>query len=1165
MIGRTLTCFLLLRCALMPCARAGEEVSSAAPADSGGIPWTITGQSLEGLRAGITTLVRPRAEQGSTTVTAEQGIWYRADGLLNLIGDVVLRDSSRTITAERASYDRGRGLAILTDRVRGAGPEGRLAAHELWYWRDDGRLELRDSVRLEETEWILTARRLLSDTRAQTAVATDSVVILDPRDSTRVGGQRCDLDRVDDHAVVTGSPWLHRPGRDGEVGLDIHGDTLEMRAGGSIGEARGRVHIHRGEVEATCGRALFDFDKDLLKLERDPVAVDPDGDVRGDSMAVILRAGRAERLEVIGHARLRYNPASKPGERNFVQGDTLIALMDSSGVREIEVRSHASSLYIPSPPDRRENVGENLSRALRILVWLENGEARRVDLREQASGEYVLPLERPDSASAAMGDTLYVGRALEHFRSSPQEPLPDSLQRAGPFDPTERVSYQGKAVSFLVPERRIEIRDQGKVHYHDLELDSDEIVYEAARDRVTALGKPTLKDAANTLVGKRMIYRMDRQQGFVYQGKTEFEGGYYRGDEIKRVNDKILLVRGGDYTTCDADSSHYHFHSRKMKILTGERVVARPIVLYLKNIPLMALPYWVFPIRRGRHSGILMPDVEFGFDRSRGRFVRNLGYYLAPNDYSDAMLWGDYYDQRPRWILNGQFRYRLRYRLSGNLYSSYSREQISGGKRARWDLRGDHDQELGERFTLRFRADFVSDKDYRDDREFGGTVDERLNRILRSNIDLRKSWSSSSLSMTVDRTENLDRTSSGYRVQESVPSIDFSVNSFQIGHKADERGRGGRLPFLSTVYSRLSTSFRSTYLRPWNAPSSDNQAARIATGLSSNGSFGPYLKVSPSVSATGAYFRRDRRGRSHQIGGVWDSGLSAQTTLYGTVPLRLGPLVGLRHVIEPSVSYRYAPDFPSLRERDQGRTVSRFASVGGIDLSGAKASSMRMSLTQRFHLKLQGSDPRKPRKIDNLILWTTSSGYDFLRHKKPLSTISNSLRLQPASFFENSWSVSHDPYRRVATSLSVQTAVRISGGAGGSKADTTGQAPLEDYGGFGQAGTGRSRPGERQLGATGPWSISCSHSYSRGETRATESSTLNLSVSLTPTRLWRLGYSVYYDLRRRDVRSQALSLYRDLHCWEIQFDQRASGGNSEYSFRISVKALPDVKYERQRR
>ena len=188
-----------------------------------------------------------------------------------------------------------------------------------------------------------------------------------------------------------------------------------------------------------------------------------------------------------------------------------------------------------------------------------------------------------------------------------------------------------------------------------------------------------------------------------------------------------------------------------------------------------------------------------------------------------------------------------------------------------------------------------------------------------------------------------------------------------------------------------------------------------------------------------------------------------------------------------------------------------------------------------------------------------------MRHNKPLSTISNSLRLQPASFLENSWSVSHDPYRRVATSLRVETVVRFSGGAGKGQADTTRQSPFEDYGGFGQAGKGRARPGGQQPGATGPWAISCSHSYSRGETRATESSTLNLSVSLTPTRMWRLNYSVYYDLRRRDIRAQALSLYRDLHCWEIQFDQRASGGNSEYSFRINIKALPDVKYERQRR
>ncbi len=1152
----------------------GAAAASGSPVPQGeaeeGDPWTITGERLEGSRAGTTVLTSPRAEQEGLSITAKDGVWYRDSDLLNLSGDVILQDSTRTIRSHRASYDRLKRLAVMSGDVRGSGPEGTMGARELLYWRAEGRLELRDSVRLEESGRILTSRMLVYDTNTRRAVATESVTLSDPTERTTVTGRRCEIDRDAGTAVVTGAPRLYRPGLAGESELTIEADTLLTVDQNRAGEARGNVWIRRGSVDARCGRARFDFDGDLLILREQPVARDPDGEVRGDSMAVLLGAGDAERLEVLGNGRVEYLPSAKPGERNLVLGDTLVALMDSTGVHTIEVRGDAKSLYLPSSIDREEEVGQNLSRARTIRITIKAGEARRVDLINGASGEYLLPREKADTLYAQLSDSLYNARAGAAFLESPDDPLPDSLLRAGPYDPRETVAYAADTVAFLVPDRRIELRSNGRVHYQNLELDSRRIDFEASRDRVVAYGEPALKDESSELQGKRMVYRIDRKQGFVYEGMTEMDGAYYRGEEIKRVDDKILLVHDGDYTTCDAETSHFHFHADRMKIRLKDRVIARPIVLYLKNIPVLALPYWIFPMRKGRHSGILMPDVEFGFDSSRGRFLRNIGYYWAPNDYGDAMVWGDYYDATPRWILNSQVRYKLRYKLSGNLFGSYSREDAGAGYSTRWDFRGSHDQELGERFTLRFRANFVSDLDYRDDREFGGTVDERLNRILKSNIDLRKTWSKVSLSLTADRTEYLDKETSTVKVQQNVPSIDFSVNSFPIGRQADERGRGAFLPALSTVYTRLGASIRSTYSKPWEGSSTDNQAARISTGLTDNRKLGPYLSLSPSISATGAYFRRDNRGEEHAVGMVWDAGASARSTLYGTFMLGLGPLVGVRHVVEPSVSYRYAPDFSWLRYTDEaGRQVARFPSVGGISLSGAEASAMSLSLTQRFHLKLRGSDPKKPRKIDNLILLTTSTSHNFLEEDKPWSTISNSVRLQPSRLFESSLSLSHDPYRKNLRSLSVQSSFRLSGGAGGGGAggaDSLGAGePLEEYGGFGQPGKDTGRPGERRLGASGPWSVNISHSFSRGSSRSSASNSANISASLVPASAWRVTASIYYDLKLKEIRSQGLSLYRDLHCWEASFDSRVSGGNSEYYFRINVKSLPDVKYERQDR
>src|SRR5690349_19991413 len=107
-----------------------------------------------------------------------------------------------------------------------------------------------------------------------------------------------------------------------------------------------------------------------------------------------------------------------------------------------------------------------------------------------------------------------------------------------------------------------------------------------------------------------------------------------------------------------------------MKIYLDDKVVQKPVVLYLEDIHVHALPFYVFPIREGRHSGVIFPHFVFGFSSTGGRFIRNAGYYWAINYYADLSAYGDYYQDSPRWIGYLQGRYNVRYLLNGQIYTS---------------------------------------------------------------------------------------------------------------------------------------------------------------------------------------------------------------------------------------------------------------------------------------------------------------------------------------------------------------------------------------------------------------------------------------------------------------------------------------------------------------
>jgi hypothetical protein len=136
-------------------------------------------------------------------------------------------------------------------------------------------------------------------------------------------------------------------------------------------------------------------------------------------------------------------------------------------------------------------------------------------------------------------------------------------------------------------------------------------------------------------------------------------------------------------------------------------------------------------------------------------------------------------------------------------------------------------------------------------------------------------------------------------------------------------------------------------------------------------------------------------------------------------------------------------------------------------------------------------------------------------------------------------------------------------------ADTSRAETGLQYGGKGESGlvesTAGNKPRERTENPIAlPWNLSIQHAYST-RPGGSPANTINTQIDMSPTDKWRVSAGVYVDLVRKEVISNSLSLYRDLHCWEIRFDHRRSGAISEYSFRIAIKQIPDVQYQRQGR
>ena len=1140
---------------LVPIALFTFVLAAAAqdPADrSDDEPYHLTADRLEGsATAGenVYTAIRPTVVHGTTTVTGDSALIYRNRELVLFRGNVRIVDGTTRMWGQEASYDRREKLATLRGNVKIEDGSARITGREARFYRAENRSVITGSPRLEDSTRTLTADRIEHDRAHNVVTAIGKVDAIDRAESTRVTAGRMRYDRAADYAWATVDPVLTRQERGGLVTV-VRSDTLEFDNPRRAAIALGNVRIEREKLRATGRRAEFYRREDRALLLGDPRAWDEEGTARGDSIEIRFAQNRVDALRMWPHAVVEYEakPDSGRGERNIASGDAITVHFAEEEAREAVIVGHAESRYWPGSADSSQG-GRNVSNGDTIRVFFEKGKPSRAIVRGGSKGTYYM---------AAEGDTSHMATR-------------------------ETVQYQGTEIQYDVDRGTVDVLGQADVVYREVHLTADRVTFDSQTDRMRAEGSPVLNDGKDRITGYAMTYDLNTRQGTVFEGQTTYERGFIHGERVRRVSENVLEVAEGTYSTCDLSEPHFHFGSHQMKVMIQDKVVARPVVLYIKRIPVLALPFYVFPIKTGRHSGFQLPQLEFGSATGGGKFVRNVGYYWAISDFMDASAWFDYYQQQS-WVAHGQYRYHKRYGYQGQVSGSYENGFATGFNR--WDLIGSHYQTLGPGFALTAQANMTNSSTYRRDLELGTNVLLRIQRNLRSNLSLQKAWSGGAANLGLLQTQDLDAPPGGLETQRQLPSATLSINAKPIGRPA--RGKDpARLPWLSsTIYSFratglyeqkvYATSVRaettvvapdSIVIQSFNIDSTDARGAtRVDFTLSDTRNVLGFVRVQPLFSLNGIYYSRDQAGDAHQFGAVWRAGVSANTAVYGTFGPVLGPLRALRHVITPTVSFGFQPEQESLFFTDaNGVNRSRFQGISGVSLVSGRQKLVGFSLRNDLHVKV--GDAVRPRVINNLITMETSGFYDLLRTERPLSDLSTRLNVKPIQRSDFGFSFVHNPYDLRLLQFTAATGI---GFQGQSPYGEETRSFYEEPGAQVQDPNALTPQGLTPSAL--PWMVNVSAGYAGsrardplapgGYTPWNSSVTLRGLGSLNLTKNWHLDYSCQFDAKLGRMVSQAFTVKRELHCWEMQLTRSISGDvANEYYFKINVKNLPEVYYE----
>ena len=793
-----------------------------------------------------------------------------------------------------------------------------------------------------------------------------------------------------------------------------------------------------------------------------------------------------------------------------------------------------------------------------------------------------------------------------------------------------RIDYSAEdSLTFFLDSKDVFLYNKAKIDYDKMKLesgfmtvnfDTKTLFAEGVKDSTdTIVQSPIFKEGNAEYKSKELKYNFDTKQGLISNVFTKESDGYLHGEKVKKKDDRTMYISSGMFTTCDnEDHPHFGISFSKAKAITDDKIVTGPAWFSLMEIPLpVGIPFAYFPFTDGKKSGFLMPS--YGNAANRGYYLRNIGWYFAINDYIDLALRGDIYTNLS-YALNISSSYVKRYKYRGSIEFRYEdnhtglKNTPSYSSSSDFKFRWTHSQEAKSHPYRTFSANvnLVSSKF----NQYTTNVSDYFNNTTTSSIAFSTRFGSA-WSFTANLGESYNINSGAISLD--LPSMTLSSIQFYPFRKKKSSGK-------RKWYEDISFSYRANLINTIDTydsllTSSDliknfRNGIMHSIPISSNVKILKHLNWTNSISYTERWYTNsisktynpetDLIDKDTIYGFIANRNAnftsSINTRLYGMFTFKKGFIKAVRHVINPSISFNYTPDFsePSLGFYDfytdkEGKRVYYSKTENGVFGSPPQGASGVISFSLGNNLEMKVPDKNDTvegmRKIVLLEAFNISSGYDLARDSVNWQPLRLTARTTLFKKLLINFSAAYTPYvldsngvltnqllwdkeRRLFKKQNAQWNLNMSWNL--NSKSTLNQQSSDSYAPAEVQYSPFSNPNEilsEHVDFSIPWNLTLGVNYSRLSSyivsiagyQTNQSATLTARGDLNLTSKWKIGFSSGYDFINKDFTYTSIDFYRDLHCWEMRMNWIPFGPRQGWNFSISVKApmLQDLKYEKR--
>lgn len=755
------------------------------------------------------------------------------------------------------------------------------------------------------------------------------------------------------------------------------------------------------------------------------------------------------------------------------------------------------------------------------------------------------------------------------------------------------------------------------VDYQDLHLKADYIMIDMGKKELFAsgitdstgktTGNPEFSQAEQKFRSSTIRYNFNSKKGKIGYVITQEGQGFIHGEVVKKDAENNFYISRGQYTTCENDTPHFAITSNRLKVIKNNKIVTGPAYMTIEGVstPLI-IPFGFFPNKKGRASGIIFP--AFGESGERGFFFQNLGYYFGFSDYVTLALTTDVYS-KGSYTLNGTTLYKKRYRYSGNLNLSYAYTVVSERELPDFSERTD--------FHINWRH--MQDPKVNPNSNFSALVNAGTANYYQNTISTMQNFLTNTFNSSITYTHmfpgtpiNLGLSASHSQntltrqIQVNLPDVSLTVSRINPFKRKIVIGRPYWYENIGVSYAFRGTNFIQTAdSLLFTEESLDNIQNGISHYIPFSTSFNifNYFNVTPSLNYNERWYYKtteknwnidSARVETRMVTGFqaardYQANLGVSTIIYGMYQFKSGYIRAIRHVVKPTVSMGFRPDYSeekfgyyrkvTVDETGRETKYSIFENTVYGGPSGGSFAALNFALDNNLEMKVStntdtGSTVKKVKILESL---SFNGSYNFIADSMNLSPIRINGR---TTFFDRvsmNFGGTFNPYAFDSNNFYYDRYLVEDGGPIARLTDAnlalsfslnkTQPKTSEKYSKE-ELDYINSHP-ENYVDFSIPFNLSVSYSlqYDKEGNKPSvmfQSASFNGDVNLTPK--WKVGFNTWYDLTNGQFTNFGLNIYRDLHCWEMRLNWIPFGYQESWNFQINVKAsiLQDLKLNKQK-